>query len=312
MITERAMLAAIHISIWTAVKHDRKISRKVAEEHGAFESAGRYNKQLLRGAEKLDALRTLAGQIRQSFYKITLPWSDEGYRLLPAHFYFDWTEQMRKYEAEFERLVEDFLTVYPQYIEQVRPGLNGLFSQDDYPSTEKLRNKFGIKLEVLPIPSGDDFRVTMSAEEQARVASEIDTNVRQSLARGTADLWERLKEVVAHMVDRLNEPESRFHGSLVTNVHDLVKLLPQLNVGQDQDLNRFAAEIEKRLCNYNARELKQNEILRVATAHDATALLYEMDAVLREREGASVTSDAVATVDSIVSHMSAYMVAVPE
>src|SRR6202008_1182341 len=96
IITERAMLAAIHISIWTAIKHDRKISRKVAEEHGAFESAGRYNKQLLRSADKLNALRTLAGQVRQSFYKITLPWSDEGYRLLPAHFYFDWTEQMRK------------------------------------------------------------------------------------------------------------------------------------------------------------------------------------------------------------------------
>jgi hypothetical protein len=26
MITERAMLAAVHISIWTAVKHDRKVS----------------------------------------------------------------------------------------------------------------------------------------------------------------------------------------------------------------------------------------------------------------------------------------------
>ncbi|MGA3347215.1 MAG: MoxR family ATPase, partial [Terracidiphilus sp.] len=29
MITERAMLAAVHISIWTAIKHDRKISRDV-------------------------------------------------------------------------------------------------------------------------------------------------------------------------------------------------------------------------------------------------------------------------------------------
>ena len=94
MITERAMLAAVHISIWTAVKHDRKVSRDVAHQHGAHDGAGRYNKQLLRGAEKLDALRTLAGQIRQHFYKITLPWSDEGYRLLPAHFYFELTTQM--------------------------------------------------------------------------------------------------------------------------------------------------------------------------------------------------------------------------
>jgi hypothetical protein len=32
MITERAMLAAVHISIWTAVKHDRKVSRDVADQ----------------------------------------------------------------------------------------------------------------------------------------------------------------------------------------------------------------------------------------------------------------------------------------
>jgi hypothetical protein len=96
MITERAMLAAIHISIWTAVKHDRKVSHEVANQHGAPVSAGRYNKQLLRGAGKLDELRTLAGQIRQHFYKITLPWSDEGYRLLPAHFYFELSARMRR------------------------------------------------------------------------------------------------------------------------------------------------------------------------------------------------------------------------
>jgi len=78
LITERAMLAAVHISIWTAIKHDRKVSREVAEQHGAYAGAGRYNKQLLREAERLESLRSLSGQIRQYFYKITLPWSDES------------------------------------------------------------------------------------------------------------------------------------------------------------------------------------------------------------------------------------------
>jgi hypothetical protein len=308
MITERAMLAAVHISIWTAVKHDRKVSRQVAEEHGAPESAGRYNKKLLSGAARLDDLRSLAGQIRQSFYTITLPWSDEGYRLLPAHFYFDWTAQMREFETIFERKVEDFLALYPSYIEQVRPELNGLFREEDYPSVEKLRTKFGVKLEVLPIPSGEDFRVTMSAEEQARVAQEIDANVRQSLIRGTADLWERLKNVVAHMVDRLKEPESRFHASLVSNVIDLVNLLPQLNIGEDPELNRFAGEIREKLCSFTARDLKTNDVLRVATANDAAALLYEMDAVIRDRgQGSDSTSKEDSSADRIFSPMSAYM-----
>jgi len=308
MITERAMLAAVHISIWTAVKHDRKISRDVANQHGAHQGAGRYNKQLLRGAEKLDELRTLAGQIRQYFYKITLPWSDEGFRLLPSNFYFDLMARMREFEASFEQGIESFLAVYPQYIDQVRPELNGLFREEDYPAADKLRDKFGIKLEILPIPSGADFRVQMSADEQARVSREIDTNVRQSLARGTEDLWKRLREVVSHMVDRLNDPESRFHASLVTNIFDLVEILPRLNVNGDADLNRFAEQVKQRLCNYSAHDLKNHDLLRVTAASDAANIVAEMDGVLRDREAAAApAAEEVPTVESIFAHMSAYM-----
>jgi hypothetical protein len=311
MITERAMLSAVHISIWTAVKHDRKLSRDVASQHGAHEGAGRYNKKLLPGAEKLDALRTLAGQIRQYFYKITLPWSDEGFRLLPAHFYFEVTTQMREFERTFSEQVEEFLAVYPSYIEHVRPELNGLFREEDYPSVGKLRSKFRIKLEVLPIPSGEDFRVTLSQEEQSRVAQEIDASVRQSLLRGSEDLWKRLRQVVTHLVARLNEPESRFHASLVTNTFDLVELLPRLNVTEDEELNQFASEVRTRLCNFTAHDLKKNEILRVATAADAAELLSKMDAVLRDREPPvsqpSISSSPAPTVEDIFARMSAYM-----
>jgi hypothetical protein len=170
-----------------------------------------------------------------------------------------------------------------------------------------------VKLEVLPIPSGDDFRVTLSEEEQARVAREIDESVRQSLKRGTKDLWMRLTDVVTHMVGKLNEPESRFHASLVTNVFDLVDLLPRLNVNQDEELNRFATEIKDRLCNFSAHDLKKNEILRVATASDAAQILSQMDAVLRDRERHLVESneppapEIMPSVEAIFSHMSAYM-----
>jgi hypothetical protein len=303
MITEKAMLAAVHISVWTAVKHDRKVSREVADQHGAHQGAGRYNKQLLHGAAKLEELRTLAGQIRQYFYKVTLPWSDEGFRLLPANFYFDLMARMREFEASFDAAVDGFLRVYPEYIGQVRPELNGLFREEDYPSPEKLRTKFGVKLEVLPIPTGSDFRVEMSAEEQARVAREIDANVRESLMRGTEDLWKRLREVVAHMVERLNEPESRFHGSLVTNVLDLVELLPRLNVNGDADLNRFAEQAKERLCNYSAHELKKHDLLRVSTAADAANIVAEMDGILRGRESARSEASA----DEIFAHMQVFM-----
>jgi hypothetical protein len=218
-----------------------------------------------------------------------------------------------EFDRAFSRSVEELLEVYPSYIEQVRPQLNGPFREEDYPSAEKLRANFGVKVEVLSVSSGDDFRATLSEEEQARVAREIDESVRQSLNRGTKDLWVRVTAVVIHMVDKLNEPESRFHASLITNVLDLVDLLPRLNVNQEEERNRFAAEIKDRLCNYNAHDLKKNEILRVATASGAAQILSQMDTVLRSREECSAEpnettpSENARSVEEIFSHMSTYM-----
>jgi hypothetical protein len=302
------MLAAVHISIWTATKHDRKVSRDVANQHGAQERAGRYNKQLLMGAARLEDLRTLAGQIRQHFYKVTLPWSDEGLRLLPSHFLFDLTARMREFKTDFSAGVDQFLEVYPSYIREARAELGSLFREEDYPSVDKLREKFNVNLEILPISTGDDFRVTMSAEEQARIAREIDANVRQRLTKGTDDLWKRLRDVVSHMVDRLNEPESRFHATLITNIYDLVSLLPQLNVNQDPDLERFATQIRARLCNYTAQDLKKDDLLRTSTAAEAAGIVAEMDELLESRlSQSSVEPAAVPEVTDILAHMSAYM-----
>jgi hypothetical protein len=308
VITHKAMLAAVHISIWTATKHDRKVSRDVANQHGAQERAGRYNKQLLMGASRLEDLRTLAGQIRQHFYKVTLPWSDEGLRLLPSHFLFELTARMREFKVDFSAGVEQFLEVYPSYIREAHAELGSLFREEDYPSVDKLREKFSVNLEILPISTGDDFRVTMSAEEQARIAREIDANVRQRLDKGTDDLWKRLRDVVSHMVDRLNEPDSRFHATLITNIHDLVSLLPQLNVNQDLDLERFATQIQERLCNYTAQELKKDDLLRTSTAVAGAGIVAKMNEVLESRlSQTSLVQPEMPEVSDILAHMSAYM-----
>jgi len=302
------MLAAVHISIWTATKHDRKVSREVADQNGARERVGRYNKQLLMGASKLEDLRSLAGQIRQHFYKVTLPWSDEGLRLLPSHFLFELKAKMREFDRSFTEGVDSFLAVYPDYIRESRSELGGLFREEDYPSAEKLRDKFRIKLDILPFPAGEDFRVDLSAEEHARMAHEIDANAQERLAKGTEELWKRLRQVVSNMVERLNEPDSRFHTTLVTNIDELVSVLPCLNVSQDADLDRFAVQVHERLCSYSAKELKKDEQLRASTAAQAAGIVAEIDDVLQVRRSKMLDFPEVEPqVEDIFAHMSAYM-----
>ncbi len=110
------------------------------------------------------------------------------------------------------------------------------------------------------------------------------------------------------MVDRLNEPDSRFHASLVTNVFDLVEILPRLNVQGDGDLNRFAEQVKQRLCTYSSQDLKKHDLLRVTTAADAANIVAQMDGLLQDREaGDTRQAEPVPSVESILDRMSAYM-----
>jgi hypothetical protein len=67
----------------------------------------------------------------------------------------------------------------------------------------------------------------------------------------------------------------------------------------------------RRFCTYPAHELKKSDILRVATASNAAALLDEMDTVMRQREQATdeenIAPASGPSADAIISHMSAYM-----
>jgi hypothetical protein len=320
VITERAMLAAVHISVWSATKHDKQISREVAAQHGAHQDAGRYNKKLLKEAEKLEALRTLAGKIRAYFYLITLPWSDEGYRILPAHLYFELSKKMQQFEQEFHSAVDEFVSAYPSYVEDVKPALNGLFRTEDYPEPRKIREKFELRLEILPIPTGNDFRVALSEEQKQRISGQIDRTVREALARGTEDLWLRLRKVVAHMVDRLQDVDGRLHASVVDNISELVDVLPHLNIAQDAQLDAFVEEVKTKLCGYTAKQLKQNQLLRATTASDAAEIVSRISELIgfpasapdaaAPAMSATTATASVGTAEQsevIFSHMAAFM-----
>ena len=314
------MLAAVHISVWTATKHDKEVSRQVADQHGANESAGRYNKKLLQQAAKLDAIKTLAGQIRTHVYKVTLPWSDEGHRILPSSLYFPLAEEMKDWERRFYFAVNEFLAEYPSYIEQGRMELRGLFRPEDYPDPQKIREKFELRLEILPIPSGEDFRVSLSEEQRARISRDIDAQVRVSLQKGTQELWLRLRKLVEHMVSRLQQPEGKLYASVVDNIVELIHVLPALNLTGDPTLSAFIEEIRSRLCSASAKELKANDLLRATTAQEAADIASRMAAHMEyadtppaspaEAEPLSAAEmPAVETTEQIFSHMAAYMTA---
>ena len=283
MLSDKAMLVGLHISMWSARKHDKSVSTEVAEAHEANVSAGRYNKHLLVEAEKLEELRALANQIRLFFYKMTLPWTDEGYRLLPSASYFEFTKQFAEFKVAFDQLVREFLEAYPYYREQARAPLGGLHRDSDYPDIATLAEKFDLKTDILPIPCGEDFRVTLGQEEQARVAREIDQQVKQSVARGMGELWSRLKEAVAHLAAQLERPKARLHSATLRNVAEIAQMVPRLNIANDEELTALAKETNSRLACFSRQDLLQYSAARSRAAGIANELAAKINRAMKDR-----------------------------
>ena len=286
-ITEKAMLVRVSISQWTARKHDARISDEVAAQHGTTRDAGRYNKVLI-AKSALDKVAKAAGAARQFHYENTLPWSDMGdARILPSANYFEYSRRMEALQAEFDIARREFIDAYPHYVEEARTRLNGLFDADDYPARSAMVRKFRFKVGVEPLPDASDFRVKLGADEEARIRADIEVSTKAAIDGAVRDLWQRVHDCVSKMAERLSaykvemvdgkeRVSNPFRDTLVSNLRDLVDLLPRLNLTDDPALARMRDQLADKLCQHEPETLRDNDAVRAQVARDASSLLADM------------------------------------
>jgi hypothetical protein len=286
-LTERCMLVNLSISQWTAVKNDKQVTREVSQQHQSEEKMGRYNKCLV-AKNALETLKKLAGCARTEHYTRTLPWRDGGDRILSSAGYFEYSRVMRDKSREWDTAVDDFCANYQTFVDDARARLNGLFKDSDYPTVAQIRGKFSLAFELFPMPTADDFRVNLGDAETARIRAEIEATANGMLARAMSDVWARLQDVVSKMSARLKAYEQSnlggvknpFRDTLVTNITDLLGILPSLNLTNDANITAFADEIAASLTAYTPDQLRESERARVDVATRADEILSKMSAFI--------------------------------
>jgi hypothetical protein len=275
-ITARAMLVSLRISSWSAKKYDKRVSADVAHREGVASDVGRYTKALLPAeADTYKALQTAISDARTTYYAQTLAWNDEGWRLLPTANYMEFTDKVRAQKLVFERALDAFLNDYPSLQQSARARLNGLYDDADYPSTDDLRLRYSYTLEYSPLPSGNDFRLTLAADEIAAIAANTETRVKSAIDAAQRDAVERLFDAVSHIQERLADPKAIFRDSLIQNARELCDVLTRLNITDDARLDAIRADVA-RLATEEPSELRERPIVRQAAAAEAARILEQM------------------------------------
>ena len=255
MLQNQAMIANLTIRAWGARKHDKSVSAEVDAAHNA-KDGGRYNKMLIEKSA-LDPLSKHAGRIRDYHYTMTLPWGDNGDRLLPAKAYMDYTAAMRKYKDDGAQLTRTFVDRYPQLVADARQRLGTMYDANDYPPTSDIQDRFGVNVSFLPVPDAKDFRVDVGDEALEEIRQSINDSVTERQAGAVKECWIRLDDVVSKLHIMMLKDKPVFRDSIVTNVSDLVAMLPKLNITNNPDLTKVCAEVEVVLSAYSPALLRR-------------------------------------------------------
>ena len=297
-LTHDAMLVSLRIAAWSGRLYDRQASNHVAVHHDAAASAGRYNKRLLPKAA-FAALTATMSAARSTHYEQSLPWDDQGSRLLTVANYECYTGLL---EGLRERMVRErarFIEDYDDNIDQARLDLGRLFRIEDYPSKEALHGKFGIRHRIVPVPDADHFMAKLASDDTERVKRDIERQTEERLHDAVGDLYRRLGEAVDRVSERLQEDgEGKplvFRDTMIANIRDLVDVVPRLNIFGDDRLAQLCEQVKEKISHADPDTLRPssqfNPNVRRQVKRDADALMekfagYFGDGATADREAA--------------------------
>jgi hypothetical protein len=288
-LSSRAMLASLKISMWSASKHDRKVSDEVAAAKQANRAAGKYTKILIAKAA-LAQIKAAATEARSIHYRYTLPWTNEGQRILTSSAYQDYAEEMRQAKARFIVAVDNFVREYPYLKDEAKTFMGDLWDENDYPHPNVIQDQFLFDIQIMPMSEATDFRVKLSDDEIKRIQDDIQAKIDETVKLATREAWTRTYELVTHMAERLaifrkteeSGTENRFHDTLVENVRDMAELLPKLNITGDSQMDVMARKISSTIGAYNPEDLRNSPNLRYQAITEAKTIADELKEFMGE------------------------------
>jgi len=281
-IARAAMLVDLQISIYSGRKKDKRTQAEVvASKNAAASNAASVYKNLFSSCPELDAITKFQARARAEHYRLTLPWNDYGARLLPTKALLDYQKSMGRYQEEFARLVEAFLDKYDTLVAAAAFQLGTLFDRDEYPMRDVVARKFRMDASFTPLPVAGDFRLDIESEVQQELVAKYEKKITEQIAAANQDAWTRLYDALKRLSDRLVVGEDGkkkvFHDTMVTGALDLCELLTQMNVTNDQSLEKARRKLEEVLSGVTPKELREEDGTRILTKKKVDEILDAFD-----------------------------------
>lgn len=250
-IQSRAMLASLSISKWLATRTDKRVTEEVASNHGVnSRRAGHYRKHAIDVEHPTyRAVGTAISSLRSRHFYWTLPWGENGARILPAANFDKYSADMRILRTDFDNAVANFVADYPTLAAKARSELGTMFDPSDYP--QDISAKFGVEVSIMPLPDANDFRVDLPDDAIDEIRGNIKRDMERSMTDAMRDPYKRLFDRVHSIAENVGniggegadgkKRVGAVYDSTIEGLRDLCNILDGLNLTGDPQLTDFGA-----------------------------------------------------------------------
>lgn len=208
-------------------------------------------------------LTALKSQVSSYWRSMTLPYPQEGIRLIKQSDVAAFEAKMREFKEQLAAAAANLQLEYESVKEAARQKLGDLFNAADYPPT--LEGVFDIKWEYPAVEAPNylmNFNPELYEQEQRRIQGRFENAVlmaEQAFA-------ERLQELVGHLIERLtDEPDGtkkKFQASAVENFKEFYDNFRHMNVRSNAQLETLIRQANDLVSGVEVKELRTNDEVR--------------------------------------------------
>lgn len=241
-LADKAVLVRLRRSMWSPYAFDQGATT-VAEAQFGVAKAGRFNKHLMKNSKALKDVQAAYSAVYTYIRENTLPWLDDGLRLLRADRYIDVTAEARRLISAADQAVQQLVQCWAADVQADMGRLGTMANPQDYP--EDIAAEFGIALSFLPVPTTGDFRVGLEQSDIDSLQNEIALAEKQAAKYVIEQLIEPLDAAVRRLGEYTGAKGQRFHGSTLTNILEVATRMEKVNISDDPAVKEAIRKVKQ-------------------------------------------------------------------
>lgn len=293
-ITAHAMTINLHLGLWMGAKLDKTAGAHLVRDSGGDDDEAVDVRKMLVSKLALKPVKTAKNAIYLHHIDRTLPWKDNGERMLPRKMYETYIDEHAPLEQAYMDEADRFINVYAQERERAAFRLGSMFDLDDYPHPDDIRPRYYCRMVIDGISDAKDFRVGLSGPTIELIRADIQARTEARIFAAQAEVWKRIEGTVTHFAGRMavqleevEEGQKRppLHQSTIDNLIHLVNSLPMLNIVGDPNVKAMGRKLHNMLTRYNdADSMKKDTALCAAAHNEVQDIMAEMSVFKRSFE----------------------------